>query len=112
MNNRNGELNKKAELLEIKFLEELGVDTLGRYTEVENHISEMIDVLVGENDDLQDVSECDMAGLEQDLEDKCNAISSAGHSLRNMKKVVDKMRNSDLKTTLISYIEDMEIDLS
>jgi len=112
MNNRNGELNKKAELLEIKFLEELGVDTLGRYTEVENHIGEMIDVLVGENDDLQDISECDMAGLKHDLEDKYNAISSAGYNLRNMKKVVDKMRNSDLKTTLISYIEDMKIDLS
>ena len=112
MNNRLGELSKKAEILEINFLQEMGVETVGKYPEVENHIDKMIDILIGKNDDLQDISDIpDVEELEQDLGDKTNAIDSASCTLYNLKKVVNSMKKSDMKTTLLSYIEDMEMDL-
>ena len=52
MNNDKGELTKKAELLEIEFLQEMGVDTLGKYPDVEKHIDKITNILIGENDDL------------------------------------------------------------
>lgn len=111
MNNEFGELTKKAEILEINFLQEMGVETIGKYPEVENHIDKMIDILIEKNDDLQDISDTNVEKLEQDLEDKTNAIDSASCRLYNLKKVVESMRKSDMKTTLLSYIEDMEMDL-
>jgi polyhydroxyalkanoate synthesis regulator phasin len=111
MNNRFGELTKKAEILEINFLQEMGIETIGKYPEVENHIDKMIDILIEKNDDLQDISDINVEELEQDLEDKTNAIDSASCTLYNLKKVVESMRKSDMKTTLLSYIEDMEMDL-
>lgn len=117
MNNQNGELTKKAETLEMDFLREMGVDTLGKYSEIENHIDKITDILIGENDDLYTLDDFglnrfiefeEMCG---DLEDKDNAIDSASCTLLKMKKVVNSMRKSDLKTTLLSYIEDMETDL-
>lgn len=113
MNNEFGELTKKAEILEINFLQEMGVETIGKYPEVENHIDKMIDILIEKNDDLADISEVDVDvdELEQDLEDKTNAIDSASCTLYNLKKIVKSMRKSDIKTTLLSYIEDMEMDL-
>ena len=112
MNNDKGELSKKAELLEIEFLQEMGVDTLGKYPDVEKHIDKITNILIGENEDLNDEYTVeDVEELEQDLEDKTNAIDSASCTLYNLKKVVKSMRKSDIKTTLISYIEDMEMDL-
>ena len=111
MNNEFGELIKKAEILEINFLQEMGIETIGKYPEVENHIVKMIDILIEKNDDLQDISDINVEELEQDLEDKTNAIDSASCTLYNLKKVVESMRKSDMKTTLLSYIEDMEMDL-
>jgi polyhydroxyalkanoate synthesis regulator phasin len=111
MNNEFGELTKKAEILEINFLQEMGIETIGKYPEVENHIDKMIDILIEKNDDLQDISDINVEELEQDLEDKTNAIDSASCTLYNLKKVVESMRKSDMKTTLLSYIEDMEMDL-
>lgn len=35
MNNDKGELTKKAEMLEMDFLREMGVDTFGKYPEIE-----------------------------------------------------------------------------
>ena len=111
MNNEFGELIKKAEILEINFLQEMGIETIGKYPEVENHIDKMIDILIEKNDDLQDISDINVEELEQDLEDKTNAIDSASCTLYNLKKVVESMRKSDIKTTLLSYIEYMEMDL-
>ena len=45
MNNDKGELTKKAELLEIEFLQEMGVDTLGKYPDVEKHIDRRLTTL-------------------------------------------------------------------
>ena len=115
MNNRNGELTKKAEMLEIDFLREMGVDVLNKYVEVENHIDKITDILIGENEDLSIADEYDfeqIEKMEQEIEDKSNAIDSASYALACMKKIVNGMRKSDIKTTLISYIEDMEMDLS
>lgn len=111
MNNDKGELTKKAEMLEIDFLREMGVDTLGKYPEIEKHVDKLTDILIGENDDLLEVSVDSITEMEDDLEDKRNAIDSASCTLANMKKIVNSMKKSDLKTTLISYIEDMETDL-
>lgn len=111
MNNDKGELTKKAEILEMDFLREMGVDTFDKYSEIEKHIDKLNDILIGENDDLQEISESELEDIEQDLEDKSNAIDSANCTLARMKKVVNSMRKSDMKTTLLSYIEDMETDL-
>lgn len=116
MNNRNGELTKKAEMLEMDFLQEMGVDTLDKYVEVEKHIDKLHDILIGENDDLYNLDDFGLNRIEfeemcGDLKDKDNAIDSASCTLSNMKKVVNSMRKSDLKTTLLSYIERMEMDL-
>lgn len=117
MNNKFGELTKKAEILEINFLQEMGVDPLFKYPEIEKHIDKLTDILIGENDDLYTLDDFglnrfiefeEMCG---DLEDKNNAIDSASCTLGRMKKIVNSMKKSDLKTTLLSYIEDMEMDL-
>lgn len=112
MNNDEGELTKKAEILEINFLQEMGVDTLGKYPEIEKHIDKLTDILIGENDDLNDeytVEDCE--NMELELDDKESALFAVSGDLSDMKKFVSKMRKSDLKTTLLSYIENMETNL-
>lgn len=114
MNNKNGELTKKAEMLEMDFLKEMGVDTLGKYIEIENHIDKITDILIGENDDLNIVDGYgveDIEEMEQEIEDKSNAIGSASADLSEMKRFVESMRKSDMKTNLMDCIERMEIDL-
>lgn len=107
-----GEITKKGELLETEFLQEMGVDTLGKYNEIESHIDKMIKVLVGENAELVEVyDEESIWEMEQELEDKTNAIDSASATLSRMKKVVEAIENKITRTTLISFIESMEIDL-
>ena len=102
-----GEITKKAELLETNFLQEMGVDTLGKYPEIESHISKMIDTLVGEDAELVEVDESYVAEIEADLDDKENALFAIGCDLSDMKKVIDKMQESELKTILLSYIKNM-----
>ena len=106
-----GEITKKAELLETDFLREMGVDVLGKYNEIESHVNKMINVLVGEDAELTEIDAESIYEMEQELDDKTDAIDSASCTLANMKKIVNSMKKSDLKTTLISYIEDMETDL-
>ena len=100
MNNRNGELTKKAEMLE------MGVDTLNKYIEVEKHIDKITNIFIDEYD-AESIEE-----MEQELEDKSDAIDSASYDLEKMKKVVDRIEDSDLKITLLSCIQDMESDLN
>lgn len=114
MNNKNGELIKKAEMLETDFLKEMGVDTLRKYIEIENHIDKITDILIGENDDLNIVDGYgveDIEEMEQEIEDKSNAIDSASADLSEMKRFVESMRKCDMKTNLMDCIERMEIDL-
>ena len=104
MNNDKGELTKKAELLEIEFLQEMGVDTLGKYPDVEKHIDKITDVLIGENEDVEE--------MVLESEELSSAIDSASYDLEKMKKVVDRIEDSDLKITLLSCIQDMVSDLN
>ena len=113
MNNDKGELTKKAELLEIEFLQEMGVDTLGKYPDVEKHIDKITDVLIGENEDLNDEYTVeDVEEMVLESEELSSAIDSASYNLGKMKKVVDRIEDSDLKITLLSCIQDMESDLN
>ena len=113
MNNDKGELTKKAELLEIEFLQEMGVDTLGKYLDVEKHIDKITDVLIGENEDLNDEYTVeDVEEMVLESEELSSAIDSASYDLEKMKKVVDRIEDSDLKITLLSCIQDMESDLN
>lgn len=113
MNNDKGELTKKAELLEIEFLQEMGVDTLGKYPDVEKHIDKITDVLIGENEDLNDEYTVeDVEEMVLESEELSSAIDSASYDLGKMKKVVDRIEDSDLKITLLSCIQDMESDLN
>lgn len=117
MNDRFGELTKKAEILELNFLQEMGIETIGKYPEVENHIDKMIDILVDKNEDLYTLDQfgfnrfIEFEAMCGELEDKTNAIDSAAGILSNIKRIVQGMRKSGIKTTLLSYIEDMETDL-
>ena len=113
MNNDKGELTKKAELLEIEFLQEMGVDTLGKYPDVEKHIDKITDVLIGENEDLNDEYTVeDVEEMVLESEELSSAIDSATYDLEKMKKVVDRIEDSDLKITLLSCPQDMESDLN
>ena len=113
MNNDKGELTKKAELLEVEFLQEMGVDTLGKYPDVEKHIDKITDVLIGENEDLNDEYTVeDVEEMVLESEELSSAIDSASYNLGKMKKVVDRIEDSDLKITLLSCIQDMESDLN
>ena len=113
MNNDNGELTKKAEMFEMDFLREMGVDTLGKYPDVEKHIDKITDVLIGENEDLNDEYTVeDVEEMVLESEELSSAIDSASYDLEKMKKVVDRIEDSDLKITLLSCIQDMESDLN
>lgn len=114
MDNKNGELTKKAEMLEMDFLREMGVETLYKYAEVEKHIDKLTDVLVGENDDFSYADEFGaegIAGMEEELTDKSNAIYSASANLSEMRRLVESMKKSNLKTALLDCVERMELDL-
>ena len=114
MNNYNGELTKKAEMFEMDFLREMGVDTLGKYPDVEKHIDKITNILIGENDDLSIADEYDAESIEemeQEIEDKTNAIYSASANLSDLKRLVQSMKKSNMKTNLMDCIERMEMDL-
>ena len=112
MNYNKGELTKKAELLEIEFLQEMGVDTLGKYPDVEKHIDRITDVLIGENEDLNDEYTVEeVEEMEQELDDKSDAIGSASANLSDLKRLVQSMKKSNMKTNLMDCIERMEMDL-
>ena len=114
MNNDKGEITKKAELLETNFLQEMGVDTLGKYPDVEKHIDKITNILIGENDDLNIADEYDYESIlemEQEIDDKGNAIDSASADLSDLKRLVQSMKKSNMKTNLMDCIERMEMDL-
>lgn len=114
MNNYYGELTKKAEMFEMDFLREMGVDTLGKYPDVEKHIDKITNILIGENDDLSIADEYDAESIEemeQEIEDKTNAIDLASANLSDLKRLVQSMKKSNMKTNLMDCIERMEMDL-
>ena len=56
-----------------------------------------------DNDEIEDVL--------QDLEDKRYAIESVSANLSDLKRLVQSMKKSDMKTNLMDCIERMELDL-
>ena len=81
---------------------------------MKKHIDKLTDILIGENDDLNIANEYDTESIyemEQEIDDKSNAIDSASSTLSDMKKVVEAIQNKITRTTLLAFIESMEIDL-
>lgn len=114
MNNENGEFTKKAEMLEMDFLQKMGVNTVGIYPEIETHIDKITNIIIGENDDFSIFGKYDsvsIAKMEEEIEDKSDAIESASANLSDLKRLVQSMRKSDMKTNLMDCIERMETDL-
>lgn len=104
-----GELLHKAELVEMDFLRENGVNP--NYNDVENHIGKMLGMFEKQFEQNLAMNPDEIENSLQDLDDKVDAIESANETLFYMKKVVNGMKKSELKTTLISFIERMEMDL-
>lgn len=95
MNEEMGELLHKAEILEMDFLRENGVNP--NYNDVENHIGKIVGMFEEE--------------FEQNLEMNPAEIESASANLSDMKRLVQSMKKSDMKDSLMDCIERMEIDL-
>ena len=110
MNNEEmGEFTHKAEMLEMDFLRENRVNP--DYIEVEKHIEKIIDMFEKQFHQNLEMNPDEIEDVLQDLEDKCNAIDSASDNLSNLKRLVQSMRKSDMKTNLMDCIERMELDL-
>lgn len=108
-----GEFIHKTEMFEMDFLREKGVNP--DYIEVEKHIEKITDMfekqfernLKMNPDEIEDVIN-DSEDVINDLED---AIDSASANLSELKRLVESMRKSDLRTNLMDCIERMELDL-
>lgn len=109
---KNGKKIHKAEILEMNFLRVQGI-LQPDYNEVENHIEKLFDLFLSDITTLDDLDTSYVEWEEMcgDLESMKEKIDYAFGALVNMKRVVEKMRNSDIKKTLLSYIKDMENDL-
>ena len=110
MNNEEmGEFLHKAEMLEIDFLKENGVKP--DYIEVEKHIEKIIDMFEKQFDQNLEMNPDEIEDVLLDLEDKKDAIESASANLSDLKRLVQSMKKSDMKTNLMDCIERMELDL-
>ena len=111
MDEKEGEKIHKLEMLEMDFLRKNGINP--DYNEVENHIEKLSETCMEDVLTLDDlgISYIQYEEMVSDLEDKCNAIDSVSSTLYDMKRFVESMRKSEIRTTLLSYIEDMEMDV-
>lgn len=104
-----GELLHKTEMLEMDFLRENGVKP--DYVEVEKHIENIMDMFEKQFERNLEMNPDEIEDVLQDLEDKENAIESASANLSDLKRLVQSMKKSDMKTNLMDCIERMELDL-
>lgn len=110
MNNEEmGEFLHKTEMLEMDFLKENGVNP--DYIEVEKHIEKIIDMFEKQFERNLEMNPDEIEDVLQDLEDKEDAIESASVNLSDLKRLVQSMKKSDMKTNLMDCIERMELDL-
>ena len=110
MNNEEmGEFLHKTEMLEMDFLRENGVKP--DYIEVEKHIENIMDMFKKQFGQNLEMNPDEIEDVLQDLEDKENAIESASANLSDLKRMVQSMKKSDMKTNLMDCIERMELDL-
>ena len=108
-NDEMGEFTHKAEMLEMDFLKENGVKP--DYIEVEKHIEKIIDMFEKQFEQNLEMNPDEIEDVLQDLEDKRDAIESASANLFYLKRLVQSMKKSDMKTNLMDCIERMELDL-
>lgn len=104
-----GEPLHKTEMLEMDFLRENGVKP--DYVEVEKHIENIMDMFEKQFERNLEMNPDEIEDVLQDLEDKENAIESASANLSDLKRLVQSMKKSDMKTNLMDCIERMELDL-
>lgn len=104
-----GELLHKAEMLEMDFLRENGANP--NYNDVENHIGKIVGMFEEQFEQNLEMNPAEIENALQDLDDKVDAIESASANLSDMKRLVQSMKKSDMKTNLMDCIERMEMDL-
>ena len=110
MNNKEmGEFLHKAEMLEMDFLRENGLNP--DYIEVEKHIEKITDMFEKQFERNLEMNPDEIEDVLLDLEDKKDAIESASVNLSDLKRLVQSMKKSDMKTNLMDCIERMELDL-
>ena len=108
-NKEMGEFLHKAEMLEMDFLRENGLNP--DYIEVEKHIEKITDMFEKQFERNLEMSSDEIEDVLLDLEDKKDAIESASVNLSDLKRLVQSMKKSDMKTNLMDCIERMELDL-
>ena len=104
-----GEFTHKAEMLEMDFLKKNGVKP--DYIEVEKHIENIMDMFEKQFERNLEMNPDEIEDVLQDLEDEKDAIESASANLSDLKRLVQSMKKSDMKTNLMDCIERMELDL-
>ena len=104
-----GEFIHKVEMLEMDFLKENGVKP--DYIKVEKHIEKITDVFEKQFERNLEMNPDEIEDVLQDLEDKRDAIESVSANLSDLKRLVQSMKKSDMKTNLMDCIERMELDL-
>ena len=108
-NDEMGEFTHKAEMLEMDFLRENGLNP--DYIEVEKHIEKITDMFEKQFERNLEMNSDEIEDVLLDLEDKKDAIESASANLSDLKRLVQSMKKSDMKTNLMDCIERMELDL-
>ena len=108
-NKEMGEFLHKAEMLEMDFLRENGAKP--DYIEVEKHIEKITDMFEKQFERNLEMNSDEIEDVLLDLEDKKDAIESASANLSDLKRLVQSMKKSDMKTNLMDCIERMELDL-
>ena len=108
-NKEMGEFLHKAEILEMDFLRENGLNP--DYIEVEKHIEKITDMFEKQFERNLEMNSDEIEDVLLDLEDKRDAIESASANLSDLKRLVQSMKKSDMKTNLMDCIERMELDL-
>ena len=99
----------KAEMLEMDFLKKNGVKP--DYIEVEIHIEKITDMFEKQFERNLEMNPDEIEDALRDLEDKRDAIESASANLSDLKRLVQSMKKSDMKTNLMDCVERMELDL-
>lgn len=108
------QVTHEIEMSMMDFLREQGVEP--QYIDVENYVDKILTKFLNSVTTLEELEELETSYIEfeemqGELERKTDAIETAFHTLHNMKNIVTKMKESDTKKTLLSYINDMEMDL-
>ncbi|WP_405289494.1 hypothetical protein [Methanobrevibacter sp.] len=105
------QVTHEIEMSMMDFLREYGIEP--QYIDVENYVDKILTKFQNSFTTLEELgtSYIEFEEMQGELERKTDAIETALCTLSNMKNIVTKMRESDTKKTLISYICDVQTDL-